>query len=237
MFANCLSHISTENGLYASLFLGGLVGSLAHCSAMCGPLVMAQIGALPDSRKHSRAVMLVPYHLGRMSTYVFLAVLLHSFLNLAFLFSPLRGALSTLFLTMAALMFLINALPGLMRVFPWVVRLGLPIPLRLIQRMSRPFMMEPTGLRGYALGVLLGFMPCGLVVAALLATAAAPSALSAGGAMLVFWLGTVPVLMAIGCGAGWVKGHWALKMQTISSIVMLAGSLLLFWLAGRTIAL
>lgn len=38
MLAQCVHEISTSSSLIGSLFLGGLVGSASHCTAMCGPL-------------------------------------------------------------------------------------------------------------------------------------------------------------------------------------------------------
>ncbi|MCB9991992.1 MAG: sulfite exporter TauE/SafE family protein [Rhodospirillales bacterium] len=235
MFANCLSAISPEHGLLMSLFVGGLIGSLTHCSGMCGPLVLGQIGALPEAKRGGHRSMLLPYHAGRMTTYVLLGVVFGGLVNFAALYAVPKTILSVLLLSLAAVMFLVSAVPGLVKVFPWMARLSLPVPAGLLSRLSRPFMIDPSGWRGYVLGVLLGFMPCGLVIAALMAASTAPNVLMAGLAMMMFWLGTVPVLLAISCGGGWIKKNWGSQVQVFSSMMMAANSLILFWLAAKMV--
>ncbi len=53
-------------------------------------------------------------------------------------------------------------------------------------------------LRGYPLGVALGFLPCGILYAALAAAAATASPWYGATAMFCFGLGTVPALFAVG---------------------------------------
>lgn len=55
---------------------------------------------------------------------------------------------------------------------------------------ARPLFAAPFGWRGYLLGVMLGFIPCGLVYGALVLAAATGAALNGGAVMLVFGLGT-----------------------------------------------
>lgn len=50
-------------------------------------------------------------------------------------------------------------------------------------------------------GMLMGFMPCGLLIAALLLAATLPNALHAALGMALFGLATVPVLQLAGLGA------------------------------------
>lgn len=77
-----------------SLFLGGLLGGLTHCAFMCAPFVVMMqqktIGRL-------QSVLLIPYHLGRMVTYVGLGVLANLFLMYAFPVSEYRYMMSAFF--------------------------------------------------------------------------------------------------------------------------------------------
>ena len=71
---------ATGSALYGALFLAGLVGSLTHCAGMCGPFVLTQVGAgletVPAAKMTEwtrlRGALLIPYHLGRFTTYVLL---------------------------------------------------------------------------------------------------------------------------------------------------------------------
>ena len=75
--AHCQAVAVEHGGLLASLFLAGLVGSATHCVGMCGPFVLAQTVARLEERPASdmreihrlSGAALVPYHLGRATTY------------------------------------------------------------------------------------------------------------------------------------------------------------------------
>lgn len=234
MYGDCLSNLSSEYGLFVSLLMGGFVGSFAHCTGMCGPLVLGQIGALPQ-KSSSLTKMLLPYHLGRLTTYILLAVSFSAFVGFATFFGLPKPVISVFLLSLAALMFMVSAVPGLSVLFPWLSRLSLPVPQGAVSKLSRSFMLNPTGWRGYVLGVLLGFIPCGLVLAALMATATADNPAIAGLAMLAFGVGTMPTLVMIGFGGSWIKRKWPLQTRAFSSIIMAANSLLLFWLAANMV--
>ena len=234
VYGDCLSNFTAAYGLFLSLFLGGLIGSVTHCSGMCGPLVLGQIGALPRNSGPA-ARMLLPYHLGRITTYILLAVVFSAFVGIAALYALPKTILSVVLLSFAALMFMVSAVPGLSVMFPWLGRLSLPVPSGVISRAGRPFMVRPAGWRGYILGVLLGFMPCGLVIAALMAASTAANPAVAGLTMAAFGLGTMPALVAIGCGGSWIKRKWPVQTRVFSSIIMAANSLLLFWLAAHMV--
>jgi len=248
VFGDCLSHISSEQGLLLSLLIGGLIGSITHCTAMCGPMVLAQIGALDRqpaasafaavpaaSSSTGMARYLWPYHMGRITTYVLLAVIFGVLTGLASVFGFPKALLSIVLLTLAGVMFLVSALPGLAQIFPWVARISLPVPQGLVARLSKPLTINPRGLRGYLLGIILGFMPCGLVIAALMAASTASHPLMAGFAMISFGIGTMPALVMTGLGAHWLKRNAPVSTQTISALVMAANSLLLFWLAAQQV--
>ncbi len=234
MYGDCLSNLSSDYGLYISLLIGGFVGSLAHCSMMCGPLVLVQIGALPDNVR-PRARLLLPYHLGRITTYMFLAVLFGFLTGLSSLFGFPKAVLTAFLLSMAALMFFVTAIPQLSTAFPWASRIGLPIPNRWISALSRPLMVRPQGWRGYVLGIILGFMPCGLVIAALMAAATAANPVAAALAMAAFGLGTLPVLMTIGLGGTWIKRRFPLQIKWVSGIILAVNGFWLIWLATQQV--
>lgn len=238
MHGDYLNLISPSHGLFVSLFLGGLVGGATHCSGMCGPLVLGQIGALPaglQGRKAVAARLLLPYHLGRVTTYTMLALVLGVFVHVFTIIGVPKELLAVPLLSMAALIFMVSAVPGLATLFPWAVRLSVPVAGGVIGKISKPLMMNPAGWRGYALGLLLGFMPCGLVMAALMAAGTAPNAAGTALAMAGFGLGTMPVLMTLGLGGTWIKQKWPVQMRAISSIIMVVNSLMLFRLATQMV--
>ena len=197
----CSPFLTTVGGLSASLFMAGLVGGLTHCTGMCGPFVLAQTGALG---KLSSA-MLLPYHAGRMTTYVTLAVLTNTVLNLAFAASPLKALIAAPMLMLAGVVFLVSAFPKLLIIFPWAGNLRIHLPYSWISQGSKNLLINPGIMKRYALGVLLGFMPCGLVLSALLAAATANHVWQAGFAMAAFTAGTIPALVTVAAGGNTLK--------------------------------
>lgn len=163
----------------------GLIGSL-HCVGMCGPLAMAlPVGRLPRSQ---RGLALGLYHLGRVTAYAGLGLLIGTIgkgLLLAGLQRPVSIA-AGLFLLLWAL---INrgVFPGLAmsRASRWVV-----------QPMTR-FLQSPS-LRAFTgLGFLNGLLPCGFVYVALAGAITTGSSATGAAYMVLFGLGTVPALLAV----------------------------------------
>jgi len=228
----------------AALFVMGLTGGFAHCIAMCGPLVMAQVSSgmerIPaDGMGELHRLtggLLMPYHLGRMTTYVFLGVLVATVSGGAAVLWDLRWLKAGL-LGLAAALFAAQALK----------RLGVPLPrlladddgresrpTRLIGDLARPLFSDPTGIRGYGLGLVLGLLPCGMVYGAL-AAAAAGDAINGGLGMAAFSLGTMPALMATGV-LGQLAGIRLRKLAArLAPMLLLFGCGYLIYMAWKTL--
>jgi sulfite exporter TauE/SafE len=220
-----------------ALLLAGLAGGLTHCSAMCGPFVLAQAAASADAnlgggmlRRLSGAALL-PYHLGRGLGYSALGAVAGGMGALLAQASGLRW-IAALLLLAAALLMLAQASA---RLSAWLPRLPAPrLPRALEARLGR-LLAAPTGWRGVRLGLLLSALPCGLLYAALAAAAASGSALAGGLAMLAFVLGTVPALGAVAllgrffsraAGPGWRAVGVALFLLNAAILGVLAWQLL-----------
>ncbi len=255
MIGQCIHDIATSYGLPMSLFMAGLVGGFTHCAVMCSPFVLAQIGVSQqksankskpcagscggcgkkDIAKKVGASFLLPYHLGRMTTYVILAVLVSSVLNLAFVFSGLKALIAVPMLVAASVIFLVSAFPQLLSIFPWVVHMRVSMPYRFIESAKTQLTQRPNGVKRYALGVLLGFMPCGLVVSALLAAATADTALQSGMAMAAFTLGTIPALVLVALGGQTILTRYPKASVRLKQTAMVLSSLWLCLIAGTMI--
>jgi len=211
--------IAGPAGPVIALFLAGLAGSPGHCTAMCGPFVMGQVSdrlaRLPATRFHAtsklRAGVLLPYHLGRLTTYSVLGALI-GLLGSGIVRLPWMIDASAALLLGTATVFLISSLrillPGLGKFLP---RFGTGVTLP-ISRLTRRI-DTTTRLGGYALGLALGLLPCGFLYAGLTVAAATASPFWGGLAMTAFGLGTVPSLIVVG-----VAGHWAAhRLNTITT--------------------
>lgn len=238
MPALCLHDLGTSGApLALALFMAGLTGGATHCAGMCGPFVLAQAhgGAAGMRLERLRAAALAPYHLGRITTYVMLAYVFSSFAGFLFINSPARGTLSAVMLVVAGLVFLVNAFPLLAPMFPWALRIHNFIPVRVIQKMSVRFAAGRGVVQRYMLGLLLGFMPCGLVMAALLASASAPSAMHAALAMASFGLGTVPALVAVAAGGDVLRRRWPAAARSFSMLLTVLSGASLIFIAGTLV--
>ena len=235
--AHCVAVVEDHGGLLLSLFLTGLLGSVTHCVGMCGPFVIAQTGAVLEGvpagqmREWHRVKggLLLPYHFGRMTTYVALGAVAGGLFGLLpdGRFAAIFGAA---LLILAAIGFIGYALP----------RLGLKLPFSLgtnaawaglVERVAKPLFARPVGWRGYLLGVSLGFIPCGLVYAALAASAASGDALAGTFAMAAFAVGTMPALMGLGIVGGWAAERWRGLAAKVLPLVYLANAGFLLFLA------
>src|SRR5262249_45358281 len=124
LFGGALHHhaaiTSTQGGIIGALALAGLVGGFTHCTGMCGPFVLAQLGrqleAVPERRMSEfhrlTGALLLPYHLGRATTYVAIGA------TAAFVTGSVTGLttfrwLELVLLLAAALFFLVQGLQGL----------------------------------------------------------------------------------------------------------------------------
>jgi sulfite exporter TauE/SafE len=85
---------------------------------------------------------------------------------------------------------------------------------------------------GLLLGLVLGFLPCGLLYAALATASISAGPVTGVLAMLAFGAGTVPALVAVGT-AGHAPGRrWRRRVSRLSSAVMVPNAILL--LAARS---
>jgi sulfite exporter TauE/SafE len=228
--------------LLGALFIAGFAGGLMHCAPMCGPFVLAQVSVnlerTPAARMSEwtrlRGAALVPYHLGRLTTYCLLgavsAVLVRSLADV----TSLRWIAAVL-LGFAAAVFFLQALGRGARLFPNAV--SAPGIAFLSQRLAS--LAEPLIVRGgepgarYLLGVVLGFLPCGLLYGALAAAATAGSAIAGVLAMASFALGTVPALVAVGLAGSLLMKRAGPTIRAFAAVLMLANAATLSYLAIR----
>jgi sulfite exporter TauE/SafE len=219
--AHCQVALRDNAPLILALFMAGLVGSAGHCAGMCGPFVLAQVGARARFNRLAGAALL-PYQLGRATTYIALGVLLAAPIGLLGQLEQLRWIPAAMLVAAAAL-FLVQALRG------W--DLAAPAP-RFLQ-LARGLFAKPFGARGYALGVVLGFLPCGLLYSALGAAAATADPIAAAAGMFGFVLGTAPMLVAIGLLGHGATTYWRDLARKAMPVIAAINAVVLLAMAWR----
>lgn len=188
-FAQCGTLLSQNMPALLSLPVAGMVGSLTHCSAMCGPLVASQMLEIKERRGAQHHVL--AYHAGRITTYMLLGMTAVSAGQL--LFSSSLSLLAHACMLLAGGLFIFSA------VKPRKTHHCCPARTRTLRRIidAVPSIL----MSRYLHGLLMGFMPCGMVVAALLLVATVPTAAHAALGMALFGLATTPILQLAGYGA------------------------------------
>lgn len=197
------------------MFLLGLLGG-GHCVGMCGPIALA---VCPAAKGASASVVL--YNLGRVVTYTMIGGVV----------GALGGAVGGIGAVVRAQMWLALVAGLLMAFFGlallrviaqprWMFAIdggkfpGVGPLLRGVVRERRAWMALP-------LGLVLGFLPCGLSLAAFTRALGADGFIR--GAMLVaaFGVGTLPAMSLV----AWAGGRLTVRMRQTAE--MIAGVVLI----------
>lgn len=169
-------------------FLVGLVGSL-HCIGMCGPIAIAL--PVPDSNNLSFFTGRILYNLGRVVTYSFLGAIL----GLVGSKIALAGAQQVVSIVLGVVIIIAVLLPQKFKNYfaqhPIVQKLAHPLKSNIGMLFKKG-----TFSAMFLIGILNGFLPCGLVYVALAGAIASGDAISGAAVMILFGLGTVPSMFA-----------------------------------------
>jgi len=206
----------------------GVISSFGHCLGMCGgiiamyaagqPALVAANGKRPGLLVRARA--LAPLHMGRLATYTLLGALIGfagSLLNKVGGLAGWQGLFSILvgIAMIAVALSLMGVLPPVETVLASVMTASSPI------KRMRALFGKRSILATLSLGVLWGFLPCGLVFAMLVVAAGTQSPWAGALTMLAFGLGTVPTLLAFGLAANLISVKFRGRMQMFAATLIL----------------
>ncbi len=213
----------------------GFFGGFTHCSGMCGPFVLTQVSNrlqnIPLNKfsnfEKLRNLALMPYHLGRITTYAFIgffcSLIATNIKNLD-QFNHLAG----LMLLIAATIFLRNFYQSF---YPKFLSKNLSQLKKFsflpnLPKIKTPLFLKnlfnnPRGLNGYFLGIILGFIPCGLLYGAFALAAAINNPIFAALAMFIFGITTFPALFLTASGGYIFLKLTSANFKIISKIIIL----------------
>ena len=211
----------------------GLTTSLGHCIGMCGPLVstfsLAQ--GQTDNRMRSLLPAMLVYHLGRVNSYAVIGLAFGLVGGAAGAVGPSNSVRGWLFFVAGLLMVLLGlGLKG------WLPTARLIENNALAKFTAGRFMAlaGTTSFAGrYMLGVANGFLPCGPVYAVAIAALAAPTPLHGAHTMIMFGLGTMPVMIAVGLGAGRLAPSLQKKFNVVAALLVTIVGLEFLFRAGK----
>jgi sulfite exporter TauE/SafE len=200
--------------LWTALMLG-FAGSL-HCAAMCGPLVLAM--PVPPGRLRAHITGKLAYNAGRIVTY--------GLLGMAF-------GLSGQWISLAGFQRWVSILAGvaiLIGMFGWPRRhatLLISRPLGALKSALGSRLQRHGWTAQFTFGLLNGLLPCGLVYVA--CAAAAATASLAGGLhyMVLFGVGTVPMMLGLGLAGRALQFKLQFRLRKLIPVSMATMAVLL----------
>ncbi len=194
-----------------SSFLGS-----AHCVGMCGPLALVVGSGCRTFGGNLRRQL--AFSLGRMFTYVALGV----FASVAAMYLSHRWR--WFFWVPAAASLLAGGLLIWQSLgYLWrSSRPGAGGGLALLGGgLLGPLLRGSDARSGFLAGVFTGFLPCGLVYAYLALAAGTHQVLQAAAVMATFGLGTVPAMLASGCGLQLATWRWRHRLFQVAAVATL----------------
>lgn len=212
----------------ALAFVTGVISSFGHCLGMCGGIVAlysarqsaqtAASGSQPGIL--ARIVSFLPLHLGRIITYTFLGTLIGLAGSMLDRVSGMLGWQGAFSVLVGLAMLLVSL--SLMGFLPPV-----EVALASITGGSSPMgrmrglFSKRSFISTLTLGILWGFLPCGLVFAMLVVAARTQTVWGGALTMLAFGLGTVPTLLGFGLAANLLSPRLRGRLQTLAALLIL----------------
>ncbi|MBY0486815.1 MAG: sulfite exporter TauE/SafE family protein [Flavobacteriaceae bacterium] len=212
-----------------SAFIFGLISSL-HCIGMCGPIAMM----LPVDRSNpaKKVVQIMLYQMGRLSAYATLG-LVFGILGKGFYMAGIQQSISIM---VGIFMITIAVVPE--RIF---MKYNFSKPVYKVisnvkSSLGNQFKRKsPDAL--FTIGLLNGFLPCGLVYAALFGAIAMQNVTLSVTYMLLYGLGTIPMMSAVVYISNILSKPIRSKMQKMIPIVtVIIGTLFILRGLGLDIA-
>ena len=169
-----------------SAIIFGLLGSF-HCIGMCGPIAFM----LPVDRSNTtrKIVQIITYHIGRMLAYAIIGLTFGLVGTSLYIF----GLQQQLSIFIGVLMIVVVLIP--VKTFN-KYNFSKPV-YKLISKVKSALgeaLKKKTNDTFLTIGFLNGFLPCGLVYMAVFASLATGSAIQSSLYMILFGLGTVPLM-------------------------------------------
>ncbi len=189
------------------LFVVGLMTSV-HCIAMCGGINLSQ--ATVNASSGSRILRSnLQYNFGRVLSYTLVGALCGAIGQTIGFGGRLRGVMPIVVGIVMVLM--ACSMLGIFRGLPRITILD-----RLYARLLRVTGKSSS----WVIGFLNGFMPCGPLQSMQIYALGTGSALMGGLSMLLFSLGTVPLMFGFGLFAGRLQQRFKKYMLTVSAVII-----------------
>lgn len=198
---------SLNNASYVVLFFIGVLTSI-HCVGMCGGIMLSQSLSQVNKSKFEAIKPSIFYNLGRVLSYTILGGLVGAMGSVFSLSLSAQGALQIF----AAIFMIIMGLN--MFGFSMFRRFHIKLSFSSCNLKSKP--NSP-----FLVGLLNGFMPCGPLQTMQLYALGTGSFIKGALSMLIFSLGTVPLMLTFGAISGLFSKGYTKKLLKFSGILII----------------
>jgi uncharacterized protein len=201
--------------MWTALLMG--IGGSLHCAGMCSPLAMA-------ITSFNKYVLLnrVIYNAGRVMVYGvlgFIVASLGSLIDISAFQSILSISLGSLLILMGVGTISSIRIPVITKVVNRLIMFIKKHFASLLQRKNY------SGL--FAMGMLNGMLPCGLTYLTASYTITLPSAWDGFLFMIVFGLGTIPVMIGLPYVFQFVSTYFQFRLSRVTTVLMIGLGILL----------
>ena len=179
-----------------SAFLIGLFGSF-HCIGMCGPIALA----LPvQNNRLNLIVGRLLYNIGRAITYAAFGLVF----GLIGQSLSLVGFQQSVSIFAGVLILLMVLLPSKISQKIYLLKPAYGFT-NFLKRKFGALLKKKSVTSTFLIGLLNGFLPCGLVYIAVAGAIAAGSSLGGAAYMFVFGIGTLPIMLAVSLAGNFIS--------------------------------
>lgn len=200
---------------YGMLFIIGLLTSL-HCVAMCGGINLSQCvpqdTAVSNNRKST--AILAPsllYNFGRVISYTVIGGIVGGIGSVISFSGTMKGIVQ-----LAAGVFMVIMGLNMLDIFPWLRRLNLRMPKIFAKKINE----QKRSKSPLYVGLLNGLMPCGPLQSMQLYALSTGSPVKGAVSMLLFSLGTVPLMFGLGALSSFLSRKFTHRMMTVSAVLV-----------------
>jgi sulfite exporter TauE/SafE/copper chaperone CopZ len=202
---------------YGMLFVIGLITSI-HCVVMCGGINLSQcMGAGPGKKDAVRPGLL--YNLGRVVSYTVFGALVGAVGSVVSFSGTAKGIVQA-----AAGVFMVIMGLNMTGLFPWLARLVPRMPSAVARRLRG----GKRSLGPFYVGLVNGLMPCGPLQAMQIYALSTGNALEGALSMLMFSLGTVPLMFGLGALSSMMSQKFTRRAMAVGAVLVVALGLSMF---------
>ena len=207
---------------YGLLFVIGLLTSI-HCVAMCGGINLSQCTSyqraelsgnkLPNFRPS------IQYNLGRVVSYTVIGGIVGALGSVISFSGTAKG-----FVAIAAGVFMVIMGLNMLNLFPWLRKFNPRMPKLFAVKINE----QKKSNRPLYVGLLNGLMPCGPLQAMQLYALSTGDPFKGAMSMLLFSLGTVPLMFGLGAVSSILTQKFTHKMMTVSAGLVVTLGIFMF---------